>query len=96
MKIVIDIDEVIYKHIKKFDEIPTCGNIIYDACIMGVHKGKLIPEEHGRLIDADKLEKDMIDNINHSFSEFESDMFVEFMRYVDDAPTIVEEVNADE
>ena len=62
MKLVIDIDEVIYKYIKKFDEIPACGNIVYDACITGVHKGKLIPEEHGRFIDADKLEKEMIDS----------------------------------
>lgn len=98
MKIVIDIDEVIYKYIKKFDEIPTCGNIVYDACITGVHKGKLIPKEHGDLIDRSKIgkaipaEEDNCTGMRMSYDEMDAyneGIDIMYSR-IQDAPTIIE------
>jgi hypothetical protein len=55
MKIVIDIPEDYYKAIK---EIPVEQST---ADMMIIRKGTPLPKGHGRLIDADALEKKMCD-----------------------------------
>ena len=53
MQIVIDVSEKVYEFIKEFDFI---------------RNGKLIPEGHGRLIDADILKKTIDDSIEASIN----------------------------
>jgi len=61
----------------------------YTAYI-AMKSGITLPKGHGRLIDADKLEKDMNNALENSLSTYEAKVFVEFMNYVDEAPTIIE------
>ena len=52
MKIVIDVSEKVYNHFCRgcrfFDEV--------EEAIIAITDGTVLPEGHGRLIDADKLE----------------------------------------
>ena len=52
-----------------------------------VRRGTPLPKGHGRLIDADALEKSLENSCKDTY---ETKMFVDFMSYVDDAPTIIE------
>lgn len=83
MKMVIDIDEDIYNHIKNnyivFNGMRTGKTfmaIIYNA----IGKGIPLPKGHGRLIDADALEVSMADDW-HTANEIAS-----CIKY---APTII-------
>jgi hypothetical protein len=59
MQLVIDIDERLYEIITNPKKLPT----MYHAsrCADAVRNGTSLPKEHGRLIDADALEKKMCD-----------------------------------
>lgn len=61
MKLVVTIDDDIYDdYLKQGATLPKCGtaiNSLYEALWNGVP----LPKRHGRLIDADALEKKMCD-----------------------------------
>ena len=86
MQIVINIDEVIYKRILPYKDVPVISNLANDfpEIIHAIANGVPIPTGHGRLIDADALLKDVKDN---SESYFADDFAHE---WVDIAPTIIE------
>lgn len=52
MQIVIDVPDWVYKHIVKGNEEAPDENISIDA----IRNGTVLPENHGRLIDADALD----------------------------------------
>lgn len=79
MQIVIDIDEELYKKIKK-----NC--YIYEeeaeSVALSIIGGIKLPKGHGRLIDADEL---------YNSLEFPTQQFASaFKQMLDDAPTIIE------
>lgn len=82
MKIVIDIPDWVYKHIVQGDEEAPDENISIDA----IRNGTVLPENHGRLIDADALEGEP-----YLMSEGNG-MYRTVTGYfrVEDAPTIIE------
>lgn len=92
MKLIIDIPEETYNFLQRYG---TDGGIIEKAVV----NGTLIPEGHGRLIDADELirqynldEATKYGNKNakqqaHSYSTM---MLYEIADMIDDAPTIIE------
>jgi hypothetical protein len=57
MQIVINIDEVIYKRILPYKDVPVISNLANDfpELIHAVANGVPIPTGHGRLIDADAI-----------------------------------------
>ncbi len=63
MQIVINISEEIYKRILPYKDVPVISNLANDfpELIHAVANGAPIPKGHGRLIDADALEKKMCD-----------------------------------
>lgn len=84
MQIVIDIPDGIYQDIEKRD----WKNTIWarDSLMRYIHEGVVLPEHHGRLIDADRL-KSMY-SINRAYLYFNT--VVGIQKWVDDAPTILE------
>lgn len=77
MQIVIDIPDEIYKDIESRD----WKNTIWarDSLMRYIHEGVVLPEHHGRLIDADAYKE----------AWFNSRQF-EPMLLLDNAPTIIE------
>ena len=59
MKIVIDIDENLYTRL--FDNGETNVVDMLKACV-AIRNGTPLPNGHGRLIDADELERDLRSN----------------------------------
>ena len=53
MQIVIDVPDWVYKHIVKGNEEAPDENISIDA----IRNGTVLPENHGRLVDANELIK---------------------------------------
>lgn len=81
MQIVIDIPEVFYEALRKTDEIisgqrsgKTLMSVIYNAVAQGIP----LPKGHGRLIDADALNRKDVNCANVP------------MNFIDTAPTIIE------
>jgi hypothetical protein len=75
IELVIKIPENIYKNIQsKSTEIQAEGYTIENAILNGIP----LPQNHGRLIDADKLPLDAIDDANYGSN------------YIKIAPTIIE------
>ena len=81
MKIVIDIDEELYKYIK---DIPKCYRM---AAHRVIADGTPLPKGHGRLIDADAL----YDYVANKYSEGE-----QLAIDITDAPTIIEAERGEE
>ena len=83
MKIVIDIDEESYEHIKAYsnEEVLPIG---WYAIINGTP----LPKGHGRLIDADALQTEMEKDVRKAMS------FVDLKDFVWLAPTIIEGSNS--
>ena len=79
MKLVIDIDENLYTRL--FDN----GVDNYDDAVdmaKAIRKGTLLPDNHGRLIDADAL---------YNSLTFPTNQFrIAYKETLDDAPTIIE------
>ena len=75
MKIVIDIDEKIYNDIRSKNE----HGKIFNA----VKNGTPLPKGHGRLIDADAMQK------------YQIDTFGQRLLLIDTAPTIIEAESED-
>lgn len=58
MKIVIDINENIYKYLKQeWVKVPEDDSVI-NQIMYGILNGAVLPNRYGDLIDRDKLEKD--------------------------------------
>ena len=87
MQIVIDIDEELYKKIKKNGYIYEEENENVAFSIIG---GVKLPEGHGRLIDADYLREDFKASKRISFAER-----MDISCIVDHAPTIIEADRSD-
>lgn len=90
-QIVIEIDENVYDLVKRFEEtirlIEKEDDTVETAIMRAIVNGTLLPNGHGRLIDADELLDANID----TFSQ-QTELKIKF------APTIIEadkEVNAD-
>jgi hypothetical protein len=92
MKIVIDIDKNYYEMIKH----DVNNGMDYLPCVL-IAKGTPLPKGHGRLIDADKFEKRLMDARSYYIGEKADDFDLRFAaglksaaeRLVD-APTIIE------
>ena len=79
MKIVIDINEHIYEQIMADSEVYVLDNEIDRILIENaIYNGTPLPEHHGRLIDADAIQKCQIDNYGQE------------LKIIDNAPTIIE------
>ena len=81
MKIVIDIDDIIYK-----DAVNS--KVLFDKYVsevaIAIILGTPLPEHHGRLIDADALQTEMEKDVRKAMS------FVDLKDFVWLAPTIIE------
>ena len=79
MQIVIDIDEHIYKQIMADSKVYVLDNEVDRILIENaIYNGTPLPEHHGRLIDADAIQKCQIDNYGQE------------LKIIDNAPTIIE------
>lgn len=74
MEIVIKIPDEVY-NIAKYGQY---GNINVDVVRKAIADGTPLPEHHGRLIDADVIQKYQIDTYGQG------------LKIIDDAPTIIE------
>lgn len=85
MQIVIDIDEELYKKIKK-------NGYIYEeeveSVALSIIGGTKLPKGHGRLIDADELYDGFIDGAEGYDCQTWSR--IEIGDIIEDAPTIIE------
>ena len=87
MEIVIKIPEDEY-NIAKYGQY---GNINVDIVRKAIANGTPLPKGHGRLVDADALEKKMTEYINTlPLAYDEAERIVLLMNHFDDAPTIIE------
>lgn len=92
MQIVIEIDDDVYERIKKRESEPNDAFYCYDSVLYGI----TLPKNHGRLIDANKLHMDYCnDNCGERKCVDAMDRCV-FIDAVINAPTIIEEVKADD
>ena len=90
MKIVIDIDEHIYKQVMADSEVYILDNEVDRILIENaIYNGTPLPKGHGRLIDADELKKHKY----HDNHRFENAVAV---AYIDWADTIIEADEEDE
>ena len=80
MKLVIDIPENEYRHIREYYE----KNDIAEATYSYIYHGTPLPKGHGRLIDADALCDYFWDNRSKLYAH--KDLRI----VVDNAPTIIE------
>ena len=81
VELVIKIPEDTYKHIMSMQfYIPgsRSGKSLLEEILKAIRTGTLLPKKHGRLIDADALPLNAIDDANHGSN------------YIRIAPTIVE------
>lgn len=84
MQMVIEINELVYEGCLILNRANE-GTVVEKA----VANGTPLPKGHGRLIDADKLEEDITNALKNGLSPYEAKVFVEFMCYVDEAPTVI-------
>ncbi len=96
MQIVIDIPEDDYHDILQYTELKA-NTEFENLMIVAIKNGTTLPKGHGRLIDADKFEKRLMDARSYYIGEKTDDFDLRFAaglksaaeRLVD-APTIVE------
>lgn len=85
MQIVVDIPDEIIKSIEngsfgaKYNIYDLCGFIV---------NGTPLPKNHGRLIDADNLEKSLIDDNRQAFTKHQ--VWLMFSEYNKNVPTVLE------
>ena len=84
MQIVIDISEHIYEHAKETTED---SRDEFEA-MRAIANGTPLPKHHGRLIDADRLDKERIDYIVDGYADSPND-WAEFGAMIIKAPTII-------
>ena len=94
MQIVIEIAERDYKYIKKLEKGSTDYGAtlhLYDA----VKNGTPLPKNHGRLIDADKWEKDFLKRYKDGMNDEELQFCLNHMDTIYSQPTIIEAGGSD-
>ena len=85
MQIVIDINEHIYEQIMADSKVYVLDNEVDRILIENaIYNGTPLPEHHGRLIDADAIQKCQIDNYGQE------------LKIIDNAPTIIEGSESDD
>ena len=84
MQIVIDIDEDIYEHAKNKSE----DSRDEGTAMRAIEKGVILPKNHGRLIDAGALDKEVISHVHSGDAESPKDC-AKFSMMIITAPTIV-------
>ena len=87
MQIVIDIPENRYKDIIRISTIQAYSDY-YPTYERIIAKGKVLPEKHGRLIDADKINNSNIEAVKRN-----GKIYVELsdlQDLIDYAPTVLE------
>ena len=85
MQIVIDIDEQDYVYIAKKHCLPSCDDKILRKNVYEmVANGIPLPKNHGRLIDADAVEKDT------NYSNYDGYYHAYCSNAIYHAPTIIE------
>ena len=99
MKVVIDIPEDDYRFYEKFHKENYYPKSIFSRAYSAIANGTPLPKGHGRLIDADKLTKEIKSYISDT-SNLHYDDLVEAESYnsaysncldeIEDAPTIIE------
>lgn len=95
MKLIIDIPEKVYAYIQSEWEEYDFDSVINHS-LNGIKRGTLLPKNHGRLIDADELIQDIIDDnqlciFNSGSERIIHDKMVDFaVDRIADAPTIIE------
>lgn len=98
MRIVIDMDEKVYNDFKDAYKRGYCGRMIDLDIIIN---GTPLPKGHERLIDADKVKKDIIDwfmytvNSKHNSIPKDCDELIKYITgwvtyAIDKTPTIIE------
>jgi hypothetical protein len=87
MQIVIKIDEVIYKRILPYKDVPVISNLANDfpELMHAVANGVPLPKGHGRLVDANE-----IDNNIYDLTRSMDLNYGQISEVVDTAPTIIE------
>lgn len=91
MKIVIEIPDQAYKEVKR--DIPeNLNHTPYELIAKSIRNGTPLPKEHGRLIDADELIKQLeaTANIEWNMQVGSSKGLEDAIDIVDDAPTIID------
>lgn len=83
MQILIELNELFY------DILTRCDESYSDKFHKAIRKGTILPNEHGRLIDADELEKERIDYVLSGEAESVKDCS-EFGMMLIKASTIIE------
>ena len=86
MQIVIDIPDEVYQDIQARD----WKNTIWarDSLMRYIHEGVVLPEHHGRLIDADELYGDFIDGTEGY--DCQTWNRIEIGDIIEDAHTVIE------
>ena len=94
MQIVIDIDEEDYKRIQDTSDV---FNSLTSRTYSAIKNGTPLPENHGRLIDADAFEKRLMNARSYYLGEKADDFDLRFavgiksaVERLVDAPTIIE------
>lgn len=97
MKIVIDIEEKIFKEVTKYDGIVPSGNRLYDSILLSIYNGTPLPKEHGRLVDISKIDEDRMESNNPIMYLTINGQYIEAISldYLNDLPTIIEEEDED-
>lgn len=98
MKLVIDIEEAIYKECIPYKDTPIISNLAnYNSEIIhAVANGTLLPKEHGRIGDLSELEiriGNFIEHYNHLLKETNPEALVYMHHILDgiiDTDTIIE------
>lgn len=82
MQIVIDIPEDLYEECTRLGD---SSDILFEA----IRKGKILPKEHGSLIDVDEVVKEIcIDHKANSIYELSDELRLFIKKYLNEAPTI--------
>jgi len=84
MRVVIEIPDKVYTYVKRGWEESKFDSVISHV-FNGIINGVVLPEHHGRLIDADALREDFKASKKISFAER-----MNISCIVDHAPTIIE------
>ena len=82
MQIVIDISEDDFRKVQD-------GRASVSMMRKAIRNGTPLPKGHGELIDKNLIVNEMEQAYKNSLSEPFAKLFVDFMAYIDDAPTIV-------
>lgn len=99
MQIVIDIPDEMYIHITTNDDVYVLDDVNFILIENAIVNGTPLPKGHGRLIDADAVEKEMNKaevEADRNADYYTSDKIDCAMEYIIGAETIIEADKGDE